>query len=125
MTGRKERKGTASKIITRNQVKRRATLETSGAHMMKLLTASTDDSNKSTAKLSAAQQKISQLAKEQLWKQARSILRKVPMFRRAPASLVDQLVPALVRWRVPAGTLIIREGEQGSTMYVAQTTHTF
>ena len=91
----------------------------SGAQMTKLLTStSTENTNNSTVKISAAQQKMSQLEKKQLQKQARSILRKVPMFRRAPAALVDQLIPALVRWTVPAGTLIIREGEQGNTMYL-------
>jgi CRP-like cAMP-binding protein len=65
-----------------------------------------------------SKRKLSKVDKEQLWKQARHILRKVPMFRRAPASLIDELLPALVLWKVPVGTLIIREGESGSTMYL-------
>jgi hypothetical protein len=49
---------------------------------------------------------------------ARGILRKVPMFAEAPTEFVDLLVPALTRWRVNKGALVIREGEPGTSMYM-------
>ncbi|MGH3255000.1 MAG: cyclic nucleotide-binding domain-containing protein [Streptosporangiaceae bacterium] len=44
-------------------------------------------------------------------------MRSLPPFADLPASVLERLASALVRVEVPAGTVLIREGEEGDAHY--------
>jgi hypothetical protein len=51
---------------------------------------------------------------------AAAIVRAVPLFARLSNGDVSKLVAALEPWAVPAGTEVVREGDNGSEMYLVE-----